>query len=868
MRVGFTDGGGNPESLTSPATAPVAPAADDTEYSCPIVSATLTVGRVGDNYGYQSFLNPQAGSLVPNSFVLDGVTYTVGSIETAAGYLTAFGVDRKLPVGFTLELDGAQFESSDASLGSYTYGHVYTWLGRGMDWDVGEEVAVSLILRERVENTPQTGGPAICGTAQVGQTLTADTAGVSDDDGLGSGVFEYQWVRSDGTTDTDIAGATGATYTLVAADEGKTVKVRVSFTDGGGNPESLTSAATPPVTARPNSPAKGAPTISGTAQALRTLTAHTSGISDADGLAGATFTYQWVANHGATDTDIAGAADSTYTLVDADEGKIIRLRVSFTDDGGNSESLTSAATATVIDALAPANLSAEQQDDGVSLSWSGPVDGTEPVTGYEIRRTLEHTSDGIMRAVLLTIDGTETQWLDALAGESGIYTYRVTARRGDGPSAESRVQIVIGSISSADPVTGAQKAEVSVCTRTPQVRDAILAAVSGVSDCEDITDEHLDGIRTLDLSGQGITALQARDFDGLIWVRSVDLSDNLLTDLPNDGGLGGLSTWRLWICGVDYEIHSSYPCNSDGTYDSGGSNGIPVRVYGGHSWLTKLDLSNNQLSSLPVGVFSGFYQLGRLDLSGNSLTDLDEEFFRSPSATLPLGSLDLSDNSLASLPDEFWFETRNLVSLDLSGNDLTNLRDGTFRYMVVYREGTLKTLDLSDNGLVHAPRELWDDNCDPRVVNLTLSPGNPDLPACGELPANKKVVYSATMTVGRHSLATQVTGWAGNPSSVINDALTDADFLYENETYEFVLIITSTSGNGTLTIDFDSTNNGSISDAAVRSVMALHVDGTAFALGDATYSLLSSGKHRLVWSDIGFVWGDGDTVQLQIRVTR
>ena len=278
VTVTFPDDESNPESLTSPATAPVDPAADDTEYSCPIVSATLTVGRVGENYGYQSFLNPRAGSLIPDSFVLDGVTYTVGSIETAAGYLTAFGVDRKLPGGFTLELDGAQFESSDASLASYTYGHVYTWLGRGTDWDVGEEVAVSLILRERVENTPQTGGPAICGTAQVGQTLTADTAGVSDDDGLGSGVFEYQWVRSDGMTDTDIAGATGATYTLAAADEGKTVKVRVSFTDGGGNPESQTSAATPPVTARPNSPAKGTPTISGTAQALRTLTAHTSGI--------------------------------------------------------------------------------------------------------------------------------------------------------------------------------------------------------------------------------------------------------------------------------------------------------------------------------------------------------------------------------------------------------------------------------------------------------------------------------------------------------------------------------------------------------------------------------------------------------------
>ena len=290
-------------------------------------------------------------------------------------------------------------------------------------------------------------------------------------------------------------------------------------------------------------------------------------------------------------------------------------------------------------------------------------------------------------------------------------------------------------------------------------------------------------------------------------------------------------------------------------------------VYGGHSWLTKLDLSNNQLSSLPVGVFSGFYQLGRLDLSGNLLTSLDEEFFRSPSATLPLSSLDLSDNSLTSLPKEFWFETRNLVSLDLSGNDLTNLRDGTFRYMMVYRHGKLKTLDLSDNGLLHAPRELWDDDCYSRVKNLTLSPGNPDLPAC-ELPANKKVVYSATMTVGSSSFNEFVFGWDRDAGflGITGDALTDADFVYENETYEFLAIIFD-AADGRLTISFDDTNSGSISDAAVRSVMALHVDGTAFALGDATYSLTSAGVHLLLLDNSGLTWSAGDTVQLEMRVT-
>ena len=94
------------------------------------------------------------------------------------------------------------------------------------------------------QNSPATGSPSITGTAQVGETLSADTSGISDDDGADHADFEYQWLANDGNGDAEISGATGRTYTLVDADEGKTIKVRVSFTDDGGNAESLTSAAT------------------------------------------------------------------------------------------------------------------------------------------------------------------------------------------------------------------------------------------------------------------------------------------------------------------------------------------------------------------------------------------------------------------------------------------------------------------------------------------------------------------------------------------------------------------------------------------------------------------------------------------------
>ena len=95
-----------------------------------------------------------------------------------------------------------------------------------------------------------------------------------------------------------------------------------------------------------NTAATGAPTISGTAQVDETLTASVSGISDADGLDNASYEYQWIRGN----TDIQDATDSSYTLVSVDEGETIKVRVTFSDDKGHEESLTSAAT----DAVAPA----------------------------------------------------------------------------------------------------------------------------------------------------------------------------------------------------------------------------------------------------------------------------------------------------------------------------------------------------------------------------------------------------------------------------------------------------------------------------------------------------------------------------------
>ena len=59
-----------------------------------------------------------------------------------------------------------------------------------------------------LEHHPATGAPTIGGTLEVGETLTADTSGIADGDGMTGATFSYQWVSYEGATRTDIQGAT------------------------------------------------------------------------------------------------------------------------------------------------------------------------------------------------------------------------------------------------------------------------------------------------------------------------------------------------------------------------------------------------------------------------------------------------------------------------------------------------------------------------------------------------------------------------------------------------------------------------------------------------------------------------------------
>jgi hypothetical protein len=173
-----------------------------------------------------------------------------------------------------------------------------------------------------------TGTVSISGSAEVGQTLTADTASLG-----GNGTISYQWKR--GNT---VIGANSKTYTVQAVDAGETITVTVTRAGYSG---SITSEPTGVVT-DPSLPAlTGTVSISGTAAVGQTLTANISALGGTG-----TITYQW--KRGSV---VIGANSNTYAVAAADIGSTITVTIT---RSGNSGHVTSNPTDVVIDPSLPA----------------------------------------------------------------------------------------------------------------------------------------------------------------------------------------------------------------------------------------------------------------------------------------------------------------------------------------------------------------------------------------------------------------------------------------------------------------------------------------------------------------------------------
>ena len=341
-----------------------------------------------------------------------------------------------------------------------------------------------------------------------------------------------------------------------------------------------------------NTPATGAPTISGTAQVGHTLTASTSGIVDPDGLSRATFRYQWMSSG---DTDIQGATGDTYTLVPADAGKTIKVRVSFTDDRGFDESLTSAPTEVVTARPTGICDRTQQVQDAIIAKLNEGLDTPEVTDCAEV--TAEDLS-GITGRMVLSI-----QEIPVL--KSGDF---------EGLSNLDDLQLIDSGLE----------------TLPEDVFDGLTSLthlfIIENDDLEELPEDIFDGLtrlRNLHVSGnEALGELPEDIFDGLTSLGFLHLAENSLTELPEDifDGLTGLQLLHLQNNQLT-ELPS-------GIFDGLGSlkyillNGnslraLPADVFEGLSSLTQLPLEGNNLESLPDGLFEGLVSLEQVLLSSN-----------------------------------------------------------------------------------------------------------------------------------------------------------------------------------------------------------------------------------------------------------
>lgn len=133
--------------------------------------------------------------------------------------------------------------SENISGGEGTYAHVYTVedASRVIQVTASDEdgTYTPMQIATAVTANNQPGGEISIdnpgGEVAVGDTLTLNNT-LSDADGFSSAI-SFQWLRNG----SDISGANGNSYVVTEADAGAAISVVASYTDGLGNPESVTS---------------------------------------------------------------------------------------------------------------------------------------------------------------------------------------------------------------------------------------------------------------------------------------------------------------------------------------------------------------------------------------------------------------------------------------------------------------------------------------------------------------------------------------------------------------------------------------------------------------------------------------------------
>jgi RHS repeat-associated protein len=318
------------------------------------LSVTVTAKNTAGSASASSVATAVVAALAPSNTTVPAVTGTATDGQTLTAGTGAWAGTPPLSYAYQWQSCNTSGEAcssiSGATSSTYVLGHS----------DVGTTLRVTVTASNTAGSASSTSGatavvaalapsnttaPAITGTAQDGQTLTAGTGSWS---GTPTISYTYQWqtCNSSGEGCANISGATSSTYTLGPAEVGTTLRVAVTATNSAGSASSTSGATAVVVALAPSNTV--APAISGEAKQGQTLTAGTGSWTGTPSLS---YTYQWQSCNslGEGCLAISGATSSSYTLGPGEVGDTLRVVVTATNAAGSMPS-TSAPSGVVVSA--------------------------------------------------------------------------------------------------------------------------------------------------------------------------------------------------------------------------------------------------------------------------------------------------------------------------------------------------------------------------------------------------------------------------------------------------------------------------------------------------------------------------------------
>lgn len=273
------------------------------------------------------------------------------------------------------------------------------------------------------------------------------------------------------------------------------------------------------------------------------------------------------------------------------------------------------------------------------------------------------------------------------------------------------IRVVAGDLSAVVHASVNSSSTDGVCDRTPQVRDALMAATNR-AECAQVSAGLLARLRRLDLSGphEDTTSASAADCPEAI-AAEFERGGPPTSCESRPSGPAGTGAVFMDMAGADGEDERIISLR-DGDFEGLSGlvfldlshnflRGLPDSVFAEVANLDTLNLEENLLASLPEGVFGALTGLEYLDLSANALTALPDSSF---SGFTALKKLYLDDNWLTTVPQGTFADMTALDTLWLGGNELETLPDGVFDNLT-----ELKGLRLSGNRLSALPAGAFDD---------------------------------------------------------------------------------------------------------------------------------------------------------------